>query len=601
MNRLTLFLLFAFIPIISQARGIPQDKAQKIAEDFLIPHLKTRSSQKPDLKMVYDGSLYDTRSSDCPALYVFDNVSGPGFVIVAGDDSVRPVLAYSFENEFDTEGIPANIRYWLTGISNEIRSMAGTSAEFDAVPETGEVVLLYETAAWDQEDPYNSMCPMDGDRRSAVGCVATATAIVMRHRQWPEKGHGTIPGYESQNGIEVPSISLGHEYDWENMPLNPPYTDEQVENIARLMAECGAMIESDYSSTGTESYIQLIMDPLRFHMDYDASMTKRNRKSYRDVEWHRMLQSELETNGPIIYGGFPETGAGHCFVLDGYTSEDYYSVNWGWGGRSNGFYALEAMDPEYIGAGVSEGGFSRKQTAVFNVKKNEGGSPELYFVYTYGSRDGHSYEGLTSASSVFEPGVPFTVSAGEIYNYTKYYDYSGPLRVAVLDRDGDMKEVLYEVDVELKDALTGAHRTYFTIHDLELTFTKPLAVGDHVVCQVYDQARYGWVKVQGAEYGAAVESPQDEIPLCDAYTIGETTVFSYDRTTGFITMTVKDGVDVRLFDDAGNDAGSVLLMDGNEVTISTFGLASGRYDIVLTKSFEKKVLSFVVEHKEKEE
>ena len=100
MNKLTLFLLFAFLPIFMTAREIPQDKAQKIAEDFLSPQMRTRALQEPDLKMVYDGSSHDTRSSDHPAFYVFDNVSGPGFVIVAGDDSARPVLGYSFENEF---------------------------------------------------------------------------------------------------------------------------------------------------------------------------------------------------------------------------------------------------------------------------------------------------------------------------------------------------------------------------------------------------------------------------------------------------------------------------------------------------------------------
>ena len=68
-----------------------------------------------------------------------------------------------------------------------------------------------------------------------------------------------------------------------------------------------------------------------------------------------------------------------------------------------------------------------------------------------------------------------------------------------------------------------------------------------------------------------------------------------------ITMTVKDGVDVSLSDDAGNNVGTVMVKEGNDVEISTFDLASGRYEIVLTKSFERKALSFVVGHSEKEE
>ena len=75
MNKLTLFFLFAFLPIFMTAREIPRDKALKIAEDFLSPQMKTRSLQEPDLKMVYDGSSHDTRSSDHPAFYAFDNIA----------------------------------------------------------------------------------------------------------------------------------------------------------------------------------------------------------------------------------------------------------------------------------------------------------------------------------------------------------------------------------------------------------------------------------------------------------------------------------------------------------------------------------------------
>ena len=50
-----------------------------------------------------------------------------------------------------------------------------------------------------------------------------------------------------------------------------------------------------------------------------------------------------------------------------------------------------------------------------------------------------------------------------------------------------------------------------------------------------------------------------------------------------------------------SNVGTVMVKEGNDVEISTFDLASGRYEIVLTKSFERKVLSFVVGHSEKEE
>ena len=38
---------------------------------------------------------------------------------------------------------------------------------------------------------------------------------------------------------------------------------------------------------------------------------------------------------------------GHSFVLHGYDGQGYYAVNWGWGGSYDGYYLLDAMEPDY--------------------------------------------------------------------------------------------------------------------------------------------------------------------------------------------------------------------------------------------------------------
>ena len=54
--------------------------------------------------MVFDGETPESRSTGAtPALYVFDNPNGKGFVIVAGDDMAQPILGYSYENDFVDE------------------------------------------------------------------------------------------------------------------------------------------------------------------------------------------------------------------------------------------------------------------------------------------------------------------------------------------------------------------------------------------------------------------------------------------------------------------------------------------------------------------
>ena len=65
-----------------------------------------------------------------------------------------------------------------------------------------------------------------------------------------------------------------------------------------------------------------------------------NRATRVMSEWHQMLRKELDAKRPILYTASTKSGGGHMFVIDGYTQENYYHVNWGWSGSSNGYYLL---------------------------------------------------------------------------------------------------------------------------------------------------------------------------------------------------------------------------------------------------------------------
>ena len=55
-----------------------------------------------------------------PSFYVV-NFDAEGFVIVAGDDRVQPILAFSNEGAFVAENMPAHILFFLDGYSEEIQ------------------------------------------------------------------------------------------------------------------------------------------------------------------------------------------------------------------------------------------------------------------------------------------------------------------------------------------------------------------------------------------------------------------------------------------------------------------------------------------------
>ena len=75
-----------------------------------------------------------------------------------------------------------------------------------------------------------------------------------------------------------------------------------------------------------------------------------------------------------MYSGYGPDGSGHAFVLDGYTDDGYFGVNWGWGGLADGYFLIDAMEPSEAGAGGGAGSFSLNQIAVLGLKPDEGGN-----------------------------------------------------------------------------------------------------------------------------------------------------------------------------------------------------------------------------------
>ena len=76
-------------------------------------------------------------------------------------------------------------------------------------------------------------------------------------------------------------------------------------------------------------------------MGYDKDGRYIVRSNYSFAEWMRIMKGELDERRPVIYTGGSSEGA-HAFVLDGYDTENYFRVNWGWSGWGNGYYLLSS-------------------------------------------------------------------------------------------------------------------------------------------------------------------------------------------------------------------------------------------------------------------
>lgn len=309
-----------------------------------------------------------------PTYYVFNNPDG-GWVIIAGDDSVSPVLAYSREGSFEAQGLPQNLQWWLDMLDAQVLECrdrgAARNPEWDNVSVTANPVLELETALWDQTDPYNRESPSYNGARSYTGCVATAAAILCRYHQWPPYGKGKLSAYRtSTHRISIPENVLGRTYDYSLMPLvykRGSFSNEQGAAVAALMYDLGVGARMDFTPNGSGAYTDDLLDALVNNFSYKKTAVLKYKSSYSESRWIELLKSELDNNGPVIYGGVTKNNEGHQFIFDGYDDQNFFHVNWGWSGAENGYFKVSQLGNN------STGIFANYQDAILNLEPDYNG------------------------------------------------------------------------------------------------------------------------------------------------------------------------------------------------------------------------------------
>ena len=569
--RIKLCILLACWTLCLWAERIPEKQARKIATEFF-QHNKPQLAVS-NLRMVLDGETPASRAAGVdPAFYVYNNPNGKGFVIISGDDIAQPVLGYSFENEFLAEQLPEHIEGWMESLKKQIND--GRKYGVASLPNNrslsraGEVVVKLETAQWDQGTPYSQYSPTINGETPPTGCTITAGAIVMKFHQWPKQGTGTIPGYTTDtHKIAMPAIELGHTYEWSKMPdiyKTNQYSKEQAHQVARLMADLGTMVKANYKLGGTSASSHYFAELFPIYMDYDKSALFRDRYEYSDSKWHELMKAELQQNRPVIYSGHNEE-SGHCFVLDGYTSDDFYSVNWGWGGYCNGYFLLNALVPRGSGTGGNNDHYNFHHAAVTNLMPDQGGNYIEDIILGNG--------GLSSSTTTFERHQPFQLSVGSIDN--RGWIFYGKLIFALTDKKGNIKE-------ELNNFFDGSITSGSSFRDVSqtCTITAPIEIGDRIRVFYKSEITPEWTLVTGGT------DTVWELLVADEFSIDETTSICRNKLNNTIVVTTKDGVSVEWVHSKGTSKGNCYETVGNITTIHTENLPAGDYLLKLKKTFE---------------
>ena len=396
MKRRVTLILCLIITATMMAGPVSLEQAQQQAQQFLSQHSARHTAglrlakQQPKVEQVLS-------SAADACYYVFNVGTDQGFVIVSGDDRSPAILGYADNGTFSDQDMPDNMRAWLQGYEDQMRWMDEHDYHLASAPRktTRATILPLITTTWDQGDPYNRLCPsFFTGNRSVTGCVATAMAQVMYYHRWPQTSTANIPAYDCATSWgEYGKIHIDEHaattFEWDNMrssydgATGDSYT-AQCNAVATLMAYCGASVKMNYSDSyngGSSASTTTAAAALRTYFDYDASTHIIDRTSYTSSEWDDLIYEEINAGRPVLYSG-QSTGGGHAFVIDGYDTDNYFHVNWGWNGNNNGYFLLSVLNPynnSGSGASSSKDGYSYQQDAIVGIQPQKDGtsSPSL--------------------------------------------------------------------------------------------------------------------------------------------------------------------------------------------------------------------------------
>ncbi|MEI7661859.1 MAG: C10 family peptidase [Bacteroidota bacterium] len=367
MKKITLLftLLILLWGLNTWAKPVEIKNARIAAKNFYYERLVNNMHRNVPYSAVNFGTEFVEKEGMTPVYYVF-NFEENGYIIISADDCCYPVIGYSFDTKYTEGNQPDNFVFWMGArkqeIAGNIRSNVlpdkAVSDEWtriltmvpSSLPDSPAAATDVEPllkSMWDQTFPYNFLCPADAGCNSfgghvTVGCVATAMSQIMYYWRWPQTGNGQHCDSWMKYGQLCADFG-NTTYDWNGMTDTP---SKECTPISTICYHAGISVNMQYNSDNACSsgaYTASVPYSLITYFKYASTCAYYSKSSYSG-DWNTLLTGDLDAGRPIQYGG-QGPGGGHSWVCDGYQATNYYHMNWGWSGSSNGYFYLTNLNP----------------------------------------------------------------------------------------------------------------------------------------------------------------------------------------------------------------------------------------------------------------
>lgn len=549
------------------AEPIGEQRAREIASEFFSQHATRATAANIVLEWAGDniGEQSATGSAlNTSLMYIYNRGNNGGYVIVAGDTNVNPIIAYSLDTTLDTdnmaEATEAILEAWCRQVESARKAAKPISGTTMRATTRSNDAMLYETALWDQEDPYNREAPIIDGKRSLTGCAATAMSILCYYHRWPENGVGTTPEYSYQDSYGhthiIPSNTLGRKYDYDKMLMNYSngFTNDQGNAVAALMKDIGTSIKMMYHPDGSGAYPSNVVNALITYFGYAKDIKLLFGAGLSTEEWNDAIRENLRNYGPVFFSGSGDRG-GHAFIVDGCDAGDYFHFNFGWSGSGNGYFLVPEIE------------FYKDQGIIANLRPDRDGTTvyrDNLYLYAWDQYNGIAPKEVTS----YATGTSFNCLLGCFANLGAY-TFNGEVKLVLCDRNGNWKEELSTLNFTIEPGTFSYPTNYNNI-----TITKPLEEGDRmrIYYKAYTYDEWQWARSYD-------KSAVDEVLVMGSpEEMARGFYFAYDKGQNKLYVGNKNAMKLNVYNDETNQrVGWAECELGTVGTLSN--MPSGRYRI----------------------
>ena len=209
---------------------------------------------------------------------------------------------------------------------------------------TGDHLLK---TAWGGTAPLNMFAP----KASTLGCHANAFAQAFYFHKLSPRGNVS---YKCTNGTVISEDFSGYTLRWNRFALNKEAGRKDIsatKETARFIYYVACVVRKDF---GTDQYVAYPNDYHKKAIEshFNCTLTafaKEVRSTVGNTlkgrsDFYALLKKEIDSRRPAGFYYTDRKGGGHAVIIDGYTvkgGKTFFHVNFGWLGRSDGWYLLE--------------------------------------------------------------------------------------------------------------------------------------------------------------------------------------------------------------------------------------------------------------------